>query len=60
VKIEEANVESAAVYTVHGIRTPQTVSNNIVDLSGLPDGLYFLHIAAGGRQYVKKIIKPGR
>ena len=59
VRIEGANVEGAAVYNIHGMRTAQPASGHIVDLSGMPDGIYFLHIAAGGRQYIRKMVKAG-
>ncbi len=59
VRIEGPDVIDVDVWSVDGRNTAREMSKGAVDLSGLPDGIYFLHITTGKGQYIRKIIKSG-
>lgn len=45
------------VYNIYGERVLAKISNNIIDMSALSDGVYVIYIIVDGVEYARKVIK---
>lgn len=55
--ISKKNIEEVHIIDLLGKTTELSISNNKVNISNLPKGIYFLHVRSNNKSAIKKIIK---
>ncbi len=44
------------IYNAHGEKIIHSISNSLIDISAQPDGIYFVNVTEGEKQYNQKIV----